>query len=230
MLIPKFGENGIRGPLGGILILLVFLFLGTNIHGQTRDARLWTGASITQPFKKGVSFNVEQQFRWNQNLTSYAGTLTDMELKMKLVKGVKVAFGYRLTLPPEGFRNRFHAAGSYKKKFGDLALSYRIKYQSASVWLHTFNTELRHKVQLSWHASKNHDPFLFTEVFQSMSGERRGFSEYRFGLGNEFDVGKRRVLEAAFFFQREINQTNPGDNYVFALFYKLERKKFKKKK
>ena len=211
-------------------IVLSIVILNTSAFAQRQDARLWAGLDITQPFRKGFDFNVGQQFRWDQNLNRFDGALTDIELKFKLMKGVKVGAGYRFSLVPNGFRNRFHLLGSYKKKFGDFALGYRIKYQSASVWLNTFDKEWRHKLQLSWHASKNHDPFLFSEGFQSMSGERRGLSEFRFGLGNEFDVGKRRVLEAAFFFQRQLNQTNPTDSYVFALFYKLERKKPKKKK
>lgn len=206
------------------------VMFGANVKAQRQDARLWSGLDITQPLKKGLVLNAGQQFRWNQNLNRFAGALTDVELKFKLIKRVKVAAGYRFTWVPDGFKNRFHLAGTYKKGFGDWALSYRLKYQNGSVWLNTFDPEIRHRLKLSWHASKQHDPFLFSEVFQGMSSEQRGLSELRFGLGNEFDVGKRRVLEAAFFFQRQINQVNPAENYVFALFYKIERKKPKKKK
>lgn len=173
---------------------------------------------------------MEQQLRFHQDLAAFSGSISEVQLKYDLPMPLKLSVGYRFTASPLQHNHRLSMGLRYKVNFGDVAFIYRAKYQSESAWFNQFENDFRNKFKLSWHASKKHDPYVFLETFQSQRREIQGDSKVRWGLGNQFDVGKRKTLNAFVFYQYELNQPNPQRAVVLGVSYSSAKKRKKKKK
>lgn len=200
------------------------------LQGQSTDLRSWIGADYTYKWSKKIDVKLEQQFRFHQDLRALSGSVSEIALKYDLPMAMKLGAGYRFSTSPLEHNHRFNIGMRWKWNFGDVAFTYRLKYQSESAWFRQFDNAFRSKFQFAWHASKKHDPYFFLETFQSQRPEIQGDSKVRWGLGNEFDVGKRKTLNAFVFYQYQLNQPNPERAFVVGLSYSAAKKRKKKKK
>ena len=211
-------------------LLIAICCLTGSAVAQTYDLRSWLGGEMDYRLNKRFSLGLEQQVRLEDNMVSFDASISEITGSYKLYKGLRLRAGYRLTLDQAGHEHRFQGGVRYKETWKDLSLYYRFRYQIEDTYFLQPVQEFRHRVKLSWHASKKHDPYILVEAFDDLRSDRPGWNKLRYGIGNGFDVGKRKVLNVYLLHQRELNEFLPQVDYILGLSYEFSMKGKKKSK
>lgn len=211
------------------LALIFILAAQFTSHAQKpSDLELWTGASFQYRMSKKWSIAIEEQFRFNDTISSLQKSFTEAGLKFRLGKGFAIAGNYRYSVYRTS-ANRHRVSGDlsygFDKKGFPLVIDIRSRFQ------YTFNqnrTFLRNKIALSYKLSKLVDPYIQYEAFFRFNGKNE-FRINRYTLGLDWRLMKELNLTTFFRIEDEINIKSPTQQKIIGLSldYTL---KYKKKK
>ncbi|UKN01096.1 DUF2490 domain-containing protein [Paracrocinitomix mangrovi] len=207
--------------------LIILLFLPTVLFGQKpSDLELWTGGTVNFKFNKLLSLDVTEQVRFNNNISSYKKSFTQVGLKINLPKGFGIVPAYRFNVEAGGvLDHRLSLDGTYKwdKKGFPLTVGYRMRFQHKFIDTKTY---WRNKVKLGWKLSKLVDPFMAYELFFRFNGKNE-FRVSRFTVGLDWRITKRFYVSTYYRLQDDIFVKNPERQHIIGLMldYKFRPKK-----
>ena len=213
-----------------IIYLLLPIWLSAQTEDSGRDNELWTGATLKASFHKKWRGEIEQQARFNEDISEFKNTFTEIGIRYKLHKFVAVKAQYRYTIRNDK-NDRQRLSGdllfNWKKKKFPLRFQYRMRFQDTKeVESQRKFTFIRNRGKIEYNLSKLVDPYFLTEFFYRFN-ERNEFRAIRYSLGLEWRLSKEIDLATSFTSQREINVNSPGKENIFALrlSYTLDLKK-----
>lgn len=199
------------------------LFCCNIISGQTNDAELWTGLSISKKITKKISANLEEQVRINDNISSGKSVFTDLGVSCRFNKSLKISGNYR-------FINRGRNNGAYwisHRFYADLRYTYKTKPLIFS-YRNRFYTEIgqeenglirenyeRNKLELKFDLDKRFRPFIASELYYFV--EKAVFNKVRYTAGIDFNLKNRNELTLFYRIQRKMNETNPDYSYIIGV-------------
>jgi hypothetical protein len=211
-----------------ITVFLIILIPLISFDQKPTDIELWSGGSINFKLSKKLSLDVTEQIRFDNNITSYKKSFTDIGLKIKLKNGFGLKPSYRFVARPGFiFEHRFSFDGNYKwsKKGFPFTFGYRMRFQHRIISPKTY---LRNKIKVGFKLSKLVDPFLAYEIFFRFNGKNE-FRVSRLTAGFEWRLAKKLDLISFYRVQDDVFVNSPERTHIFGLMleYKFRPKKKK---
>lgn len=199
---------------------ILFLFFVSislfTIAQKPTDYELWTGGTFQLRVNKPLSIDITEQFRFNDTISSYYKSLTELGMKYRFGKGFSVKGMYRYTLrPTRQSQHRLAADLNYKfdKKGFPLIFNYRLRFQNVMAGNSTY---LRNKLGLTYKMSKVVDPFFAYEAFFRFNGKNE-FRTNRYTFGLDWRLMKELHMNTYFRIEDEINVKNPERQNIIGL-------------
>jgi len=216
-------------------------FWSSTAWTQTKDAGLWSSFQVARAWKDFTT-SASAEWRLSENLSKSESAFLETKIQYKFNKYFRVSLGYRNGIKQdqnfEYFqRQRWNIDLKLRKKFDDLSLEYRFRYQiggeqpflidNLSVESNTY----RHKLSVGYKINKKWTVGVGFEGFAEQNLDNRFFwTDWRVQGKAEYKLKKRNYISLGYLVQGETGGADPLQEYIFSVGYKLELKKWKKKK
>jgi len=201
---------------------------------QTTDIKLWNAYKFSADISKRWSADIEQQIRFNNNISSFDFALTEVSVAYKINKYIDAGGGIRYSYLDY---NTDESIDSYDRfrwmadlKFDtdvftkDLKANLRFRYQESREVAGTTSPDryLRTKFQLEYNLSKLVDPDVSYEIYYKFA-EPSEFRAHRINISANWRIIKKLHLETSYIYEWEINVNHPDKEHIIAigLKYKL---------
>lgn len=218
-----------------LFISAACLLFGSQSFAQQKDAGLWTSVNFEAKLVKKLTFNISEEFRFNENITELGACFTDIGLDYKINKHFQVSANYRFiqkrrTDDYYSFRHRYYAAAKYSRKLKPFELTYRLQFLDQYEDIGRASDGgipiyyLRNKLIVKWDTRKPYTPYVSIELFSPLNYPREVvFDNIRTQAGVEYAFTKHHKIEAYYMINKEINVSNPETNFILGLgyYYKL---------
>jgi len=217
------------------LVVLCFAYYAQN----TRDAGLWTTFSVSKPITKKISLCVDQELRLRENFQRLNLFYTNIGFDYKVNKNLKISPTYRaiqkkLYEPGFSYRHRFQLDLTAKKKFNNITLSERIRYQ-AEVQNYLSSAKgkvpehyLRFKTDIKYTAPDKITPYVSCELRYQLTAPRGDDPDYNYGFhrirnvaGLSYKIDDSNSVDFYYLIQSEFNISNKETNYIVGIAYSL---------
>lgn len=199
-------------------ILCIF---GSDVYGQT-DTKLWTAATFRVRFNKMIRISVEEQFRFNDTLSSFQGALSELGLRYCVNKRLSVKGGYRYFIgngSANSMRYTFDVSYRWRKKSVPVSFSYRFRFQnSRENSTGTNKTYLRNRFSVGYRLSKRINPYLSYGLYYRLNGKNE-FRAWRLTGGIDWSFSKRCVLTTFYRYSKEINVMLPEADRIIGVMF-----------
>ena len=209
------------------IFYLALLLLGINPYSgkaqnevSDSDLELWTGGVYALNINKKWKVELEQQFRFNDTISKFKSTFSEISARYRLNKHFKLKGSYRYSIRNEE-RNRkritLHLYYSWSKKKFPLAIQLRSGLQNDDeVWTNQQITYARNRIKLEFVDFKNFTPYLGYESFYRFN-YRNEFRVNRYTIGLKWEFNKK--LEGNFFYRidDEINVKFPQRQNIIGI-------------
>jgi hypothetical protein len=215
-------------------LLISFLLIITPglLYSQEKDAGLWMGVGIEKDINKKISLQLEEELRLNENISDVKSFYTDLGIRYKIFKSVKVGVNYRFIKrnSAEGFYNsgnRFYSNIAVKQKLDRFTFGFRTRYQVEYEKANTSENSLipdkynRNKFSLSYNIKNSKlNPFVEYELYIPLNyNSELLIDKERYTAGIKCKVNKKSSLKLYYRIQKEKNITNPLNSYIVGVNY-----------
>jgi hypothetical protein len=206
---------------------------------QYNDAGIWLSAKADQRLYERWEFSAELATRMDQNFTGISSMFTDLSAEYEVAKPLDVSATYRLGLTPddEGYfmhRQRWAFDATAGEKFGDIKVSYRLRYQAANRGVssfegtRTYDVAYRNKLGLTWDINKKWDIDGSVEFWTEREDVNWLVSDLRVKVGFDHRLKKRRYISGGIIHQRHISGVDARE-YIVYFGYSYSLKRIRKK-
>ena len=191
-----------------------------SAKGQISDNQLWTGATLKFRINKKLRFDIEEQARFNNDISRLNITFTEGSILYKLTKSISIKGNFRYIYDPDS-HNRYRYSGDFaynwSKKGFPFDFKYRLRIQRL-VEEHTRESDsyLRNKFGADYNLSRLVDPFIAYENYFKLNYINK-FTVNRYIVGLEWRIFKNVDLETFFMYEDEFGEKNPEINKVFGV-------------
>lgn len=211
-----------------ILVFLILLGFYAIASAQVKDIQLWAGPVIKYNFSKKFRLDFEQQLRFNENISNYNFTFSEVALRYKVFKYLDIKALYRYTFIPSDQtgttvndydKSRIAADASTGVELfnSGLEAGLRLRYQDSWENVSLLSSHyIRTRVDLSYNLSKLVDPYADWEGYFRFDGKNK-WRQHRYTIGLTWKISDRLDLDSYFRYQNEINVKNPETDYIMGL-------------
>jgi len=216
-------------------LVFILLLAGTmNAVAQTTDVKFWNSYKLSADLSKKWSADIEQQIRFNNNISSFDFALTEVTIGYKINKFIDLGGGVRYSYLENNTESTIDSYDRFRwmadLKFDtdvftkDLKANLRFRYQESREVAGTDLPDryLRTKFQLEYNLSKLVDPDISYELYYKFAqpGE---FRAHRINVSADWRIMKKLHVETSYIYQWEINVNSPDMEHIIAvgLKYKL---------
>ena len=123
-----------------LIIILAFLGIYSFASAQLKDVQLWVGPVLKYNLGQKFRFEIEQQFRFNENISQFDYTFSEFGLRYKVFKYLNVKAIYRYSFMSSG------QTGSALDEYDKSRISF-----SASTGTEIFNTGINVGYRILWY-------------------------------------------------------------------------------
>lgn len=201
---------------------------------------MWSGrsevtANLNLPYKLECAFSV--QTRITQDFSVFDGMYYFIEPSWSLPFNFKIETEYRHRIRNGLHQKRFRFGVSKKWDFGKLSMSARIHAQVAAMYLdpefmdlYPLQSRLRPRVLLSYKLNKKWSTSLSGEAFILRQQNFPALQRMRYRIEVTRDVGKKKELSLAFFYQPVYGLPYASTDFVVLANYSFRIVKLKSSK
>ncbi len=193
---------------------------------QVKDAGLWTSFSIEKKISQAASLAINEEFRFNENVSEVGTFFTDIGVTYKLNNDLRVSGSYRFINKKrldDSFskRHRYYFDLSYKRKINKTTSAIRVRFQSQ--YADVFSSDdgavpewyLRPKISLRCNMKGKCTPYVSSELFYHFAVQE--FDNVRYTFGMERKLSGKLDLDLFFLHQRAFNVENPAYDYIWGI-------------
>lgn len=243
-----------------ILYLVALLMLPLASAAQSDDFGVWTSVGVEKKINKKVSVGLEAELRTRDDVSELDRWSVGLDGQYKITKWLKVSAGYSLLNDNNrkityketngkpnklaeywGVRHRFNVSLTGSRKFGNLQVSLRERWQytyrpSKTIdqrWDYddeefdnkpkTYNARgknvLRSRLQLSYDIPNCHvEPYVSAEAFNAWSVEKM-----RYTAGADWKISKKHAVGIYYLYQSvHDDDDNEPNRHVLGVEYKFK--------
>ncbi|MCK9254975.1 MAG: DUF2490 domain-containing protein [Bacteroidales bacterium] len=214
-----------------ILTLLFCIAYSSILHSQINDFGLWTSIAVEKKINKHFSININNDFRFNENLTELGRINNDLGVEYKINKIFSFSLNYRLgnmRLLDDSYiaRHRIFVDFKAKRKISKFDLSLRLRLQQQ--YLHNElmaenimpKTYLRPKLQIKYRDLIYLKPYLAYQIFIPLNiPERRIVDEHRIVLGLDYKINKQHSFGIYAMYDKEFAKKKTYINNIIGIEY-----------
>ncbi|MCO6501256.1 MAG: DUF2490 domain-containing protein [Vicingus serpentipes] len=218
-----------------IIILIIILFPLFTESQVVSDAKLWTDVSIRKEVND-FEFSFEEAWRLDENFTHTDKIFTELGAEYKVIKALSLDLGYRFSKENKYedktylINHRIDFGATYKYKINNIKLAVKTKLQTKSAPSDDINpTYWRNKLTISTSFRENFTPYLSYEFFYQFN-DQQVINRNRLSLGTKYDFNKKSSINLFYTFENRFNTNNLQYNHIWAIGYRYQLPKSKRKK
>lgn len=201
-----------------VLCLALCCFL--SLKSQT-DFGLWSNIAVEKEISKKLDIQLEEELRFNQNVTRLKSLLTEVSIKYKFNDYYSLGGSYRLSYFTENrFGNRFTLSNQVKYKIEDFTLNYRLNFQTDISAKDPIEYKIRNRFGVDYKINKRWAIGMSGELFYSFYYNRNRFDRYRLAGGVDYKINKHHKISSSILFQQEFNVPRPEKDVILGIGYK----------
>ncbi|MGZ3867081.1 MAG: DUF2490 domain-containing protein [Bacteroidia bacterium] len=201
-----------------IVHCILFLFCVKSYAQQYKfsDAQLWFNLYLEKKINKKFSAHLNQQDRWNENVTQFNFAYADMGLTYKITKNIKVLLDYVFTQKRRlddsyGSIHQYYAAMTFKKDIRRWRFMYRQMFQFQFNNPYTSYYALtpfyydRNKFIIKYELNKYFQFYAAEELYIPLNSPQiKGIDRNRTFFGVFYNTFRKQQLELYFMYQNRI--------------------------
>lgn len=211
-----------------LIIILAFLGIYSFASAQLKDVQLWVGPVLKYNLGQKFRFEIEQQFRFNENISQFDYTFSEFGLRYKVFKYLNVKAIYRYSFMSSGqtgsaldeydkSRVSFSASTGTEIFNTGINVGYRILYQHS--WEQTtleVSNYIRNRFEIDYNLSKLTDPYFNWESYYRLD-DKNEFRQDRYTLGLTWKITNKLDIDSFYRFQKEKNVNDPESVHIIGL-------------
>lgn len=210
------------------LTFCCFVFY-TSLFSQNIDNQLRITPSLTYKFNKKWKIDFNYRLSLRDDITNFSSSVFQLILNYKIHKNVDVGLGYRYATSYNNDQHRFFANLEFDKKFGDLEVVSRTRYQF-STW--NFDPEfmiefkepsqyLREKISIQYNIPNcKADIYFASEFFFKLDSRPIKFHRMRYYGGVNYNLKYGNTVGFDIFYE-DIIYVTKQDRVVYNIKYNL---------
>ena len=214
-----------------LLVSLTALLLSVSFSiAQNADAELWTAISFQKRIVKGLSLQIEEQLRIDNNISDVKSVFTQLGVTYRFNKHFKSRISYRLGNQPDlnGGRpyNRFITDFTFRYKKKPFIFYLRGRYQNETDELNLDYTARaneqywRTRLMVKFDLDKAVQPYIGSEIYNQLNNPTGNVADtYRFYLGIEYSMSKNQEVKLGYILDKPLNTRNPLIAHIWAINY-----------
>ena len=225
MKIIKLLMNNIFKKKMRLRIILSILLVAaySTVKAQTpTDTELWTASIFQIKMNKRFQLHLEEQLRFNRNITNLQLGFTEIGLKYILNRYISFKGNYRfIAKPNKDNRNRIalDAYYTWKKCTFPLSVKYRLRFQDTkeNTTKHRF-TYLRNEFNFQYKINKRVYPYISYEAFYRLNKINQ-FKNTRVYFGFNWKLNKGIILSTFYCIQHNKNIQYPSQKNIIGIVF-----------
>ena len=186
------------------------------------DNQSWSSLNfkIDTPFL--TKLNIEQSLRFEDNLSQFKQTFTEISISYKINDLMRIDIPYRYSIYNNKTKNRISIGSSIKLNKKKIGTKYRLKFQNIKESDKPIEITFRNKFTISYKVKKKIEPFIAYEIFNLYENRIRGIDETRISLGSQIKINKKRYIKFYYIHKKEdLLKAKNNSLYILGLDYSL---------
>ena len=200
---------------------LIFFFILNYIFAAINN-QSWSSLNfkIDAPFS--TKLNIEQSLRFEDNLSQFKQTFTEISISYKINDLMRIDIPYRYSIYKNKTKNRISIGSSIKLNKKKIGTKYRLKFQNIKESDKPIEITFRNKFTISYKVKKKIEPFIAYEIFNPYENRIRGIDETRISLGSQIKINKKRYIKFYYIHKKEdLLKAKNNSLYILGLDYSL---------
>ena len=180
--------------------------------------------TISYGFKLPYSIKLDckQSLRLSGKEQSFKQTFTELTFKYEIIDDLSVIIPIRYAIFDDKVKNRITFGGIYKIGMKPIKIRFKTRFQSTHEKDKDPDELYRNKIYAHYRLNKKFEPFFTYEVFHPANSNDNSLNEYRFSLGTDFDLPRKRSLKLYYQFKVEdLNKKSPDKAHILGLTFSL---------
>ena len=197
---------------------LLFLLLFSKSLFSADDFE--TRNTISYGFKLPYSLKLdcEQSLRLSGKEQSFKQTFTELTFSYKIIKDLSVIIPIRYAIFDDKVKNRISLGGLYKIGMKPFKVKFKTRFQRTYEKEKEPDELYRNKIYAHYKLNKKLEPFFSYEIFHPANSNDHSLNEYRFSLGTDIDLPRKRSLKLYYQFKVEdLNKKSPDEAHIVGL-------------
>ena len=165
-----------------------------------------------------LKLDCEQSLRLSGKEQSFKQTFTELTLSYKIINDLSVIIPIRYAIFDDKVKNRISLAGLYKTGMKPFKVKFKTRFQRTHEKDKEPDEFYRNKIYAHYELNKKLEPFFTYEVFHPANSNDNSLNEYRFSIGTDFDLPRKRSLKLYYQLKVEdLNKKSPDKTYIMGL-------------
>jgi hypothetical protein len=198
-----------------------FLLLSRSLFGAVDfESRSTISYGFKLPYS--LKLDCEQSLRLSGTEQSFKQTFTELTFSYKIINDLSVIIPIRYAIFDDKVKNRISLGGSYKIGMKPFKVKFKTRFQRTHEKDKEPDEFYRNKIYAHYELTKKLEPFFTYEVFHPANSNDNSLNEYRFSLGTDFDLPRKRSLKLYYQFKVEdLNKKSPDKANIIGLAFSL---------
>jgi len=192
------------------------LFLRSLYGADDFESRNTISYGFKLPYS--IKLDCEQSLRLSGKEQSFKQTFTELTFKYEIIDDLSVIIPIRYAIFHDKVKSRITFGGVYKIGMKPIKIRFKTRYQSTHEKDKDPDELYRNKIYAHYRLNKKFEPFFTYEVFHPANSNDNSLNEYRFSLGTDFDLPRKRSLKLYYQFKVEdLNKKSPDEVHIMGL-------------
>ena len=194
-----------------------FLLFSRSLYGAYDfESRNTISYGFKLPYS--IKLDCEQSLRLSGKEQSFKQTFTELTFKYEIIDDLSVIIPIRYAIFDDKVKSRITFGGVYKIGMKPIKIRFKTRYQSTHEKDKDSDEMYRNKIYAHYRLNKKFEPFFTYEVFHPADSNNNSLNEYRFSLGTDFDLPRKRSLKLYYQFKVEdLNKKSPDKAHIMGL-------------
>ena len=165
-----------------------------------------------------IKLDCKQSLRLSGKEQSFKQTFTQLTFKYEIIDDLSVIIPIRYAIFDDKVKSRITFGGVYEIGMKPIKIRFKTRYQSTHEKDKDPDELYRNKIYAHYRLNKKFEPFFTFEVFHPANSNDHSLNEYRFSLGTDFDLPRKRSLKLYYLFKVEdLNKKSPDKAHIMGL-------------
>ena len=198
-----------------------FLLFSRLLYGaEDFESRNTISYGFKLPYS--IKLDCKQSLRLSGKEQSFKQTFTELTFKYEIIDDLSVIIPIRYAIFDDKVKSRITFGGVYKIGMKPIKIRFKTRYQSTHEKDKDPDELYRNKIYAHYRLNKKFEPFFTYEVFHPADSNDNSLNEYRFSLGTDFDLPRKRSLKLYYQFKVEdLNKKSPDKAHILGLTFSL---------
>ena len=197
-------------------LLFLLLFSRSLFSADDFESRSTVSYGFKLPYS--LKLDCEQSLRLSWKEQSFKQTFTELTLSHEIIDDLRVIIPIRYAIFDDKVKNRISLGGIYKIGMKPIKIRFKSRFQRTNEKDKDPDELYRNKIYAHYRLNKKFEPFFTYEVFHPADSNNNSLNEYRFSLGTDFDLPRKRSLKLYYQFKVEdLNKKSPDKAHIMGL-------------